>query len=274
MNSSATPFFARFLMCGSLAVGSLLATSASTLAQLEAPTVVIPANPQAAPETAPEALPNNPTPDAEIEGLENSGLENSGLEDPTEQPSADLPGIDTANYTDEKISVNYPSAWQLEMLEDGVMISNVATEPADLIATQIVRMAAPPGAVVNANIESFEEEGSAVARYSRATIDGHDALVMWLAERPDELGNAIATFIGYEDETILMFSRYSAENAAAEEAILRLHTSFADPTDAAASGESALDGDSVVSEEDISEEDISEEDTGMEAIVEDSELPK
>ena len=144
---------------------------------------------------------------------------------------------DTVSYADEKISVDYPAEWKLERLDDGIMISSVATAPADLVATQIVRMAAPPGAVVNANIESFTEEGSAVARYSRATIDGQDALVMWLSDRPDELGSAIATFIGYDNETVLLFSRYAPENTTAEEAILQLHSSFTDPaapTDSAA----------------------------------------
>lgn len=142
---------------------------------------------------------------------------------------ADKADADIISYADEKISVDYPAAWKLERLDDGIMISSVAETPAELVATQIVRMAAPPGAVVNANIESFTEEGSAVARYSRATIDGQDALMMWLSDRPDELGSAIATFIGYDNETVLLFSRYAPENTTAEEAILQLHASFTDP---------------------------------------------
>ncbi len=140
----------------------------------------------------------------------------------------------TAHYADEKISVNYPATWQIKTLDDGILISNNAATPAELVATQIVRMAAPPGAVVNANIESFNKEGSAVARYSRATIDGHDALVMWLTDRPDELGSAIATFIGYDNETILLFSRYAPENTTAEADILQIHASFTDPAATAA----------------------------------------
>ena len=156
----------------------------------------------------------------------------TSLETPTETDELTEPAqseISTAHYADEKISVNYPATWQLKMLDDGILISSDATVPTELVATQVVRMAAPPGAVVNANIESFKEEGSAVARYSRATIDGHDALVMWLADRPDELGSAIATFIGYDNETVLLFSRYAPENTAAEADILQIHTSFTDP---------------------------------------------
>ena len=152
-------------------------------------------------------------------------------ETPVQVPSTetDQAETNTAHYADEKISVNYPATWQIKTLDDGILISSDAATPAELVATQIVRMAAPPGAVVNANIESFTKEGSAVARYSRATIDGHDALVMWLADRPDELSSAIATFIGYDNETILLFSRYAPENTAAEADILQIHTSFTDP---------------------------------------------
>ena len=157
-----------------------------------------------------------------------------------EEPQASI-----ANYTDAKLSVDYPATWQLKQLDDGIIISSVTTTPAELVATQIVRMAAPPGAVVNANLESFTEEGSAVARYSRATIDGQDALVMWLSDRPDELGSAIATFIGYEDETVLLFSRYAPENTTAEEDILQIHTSFTDPATANNTSEVAPQADST-----------------------------
>ena len=154
-------------------------------------------------------------------------------------PEASETEVSTTNYTDAKLSVDYPATWQLKRLEDGIAISNIATTPAELVATQIVRMAAPPGAVVNANIESFTEEGSAVARYSRATIDNQDALVMWLSDRPDELGSAIATFIGYENETVLLFSRYAPTNTTAEADILQIHTSFTNPATANSATEAA-----------------------------------
>ena len=176
------------------------------------------------------------------DALESDALESDALEiDTSEDVSETSASIDTATYTDEKISVDYPATWQLKKLEEGIAISSVAAAPTELIATQIVRMAAPPGAVVNANIESFTEEGSAVSRYSRATIDGKDALIIWLSDRPDELSSAIATFIGCEDETVLLFSRYDPENTAAEESILAIHTSFTDPTAPTAEAASSPD---------------------------------
>ena len=221
-----------FSFSGSLAAG-LLASGlilSPAIAQVETQPAIVPANPQDSPQDNPvdenlEAVPEMPSPAAEPSASEEAELIQAPLVDPSS------PDIETATYTDEEISVDYPATWQIKRLEDGLMISSVTTSPAELVATQIVRMAAPPGPVINANLDSFSEEGSAVTRYSRATIDGQDAFVVWLTDRPDEYGSAIATFIGYEDETVLMFSRYSPENSAAEDDILRLHSSFTDPTD-------------------------------------------
>ena len=189
---------------------------------------------------------------SEIDDSATDDSEASG--EPSNRTSA---SIDTATYTDDEISVEYPATWQLKKLDDGIAISSVATTPAELIATQIVRMAAPPGAVVNANIESFTKEGSAVARYSRATIDGQDAFIIWLSDRPDELSSAIATFIGYEDETVLLFSRYAPENIAAEESILAIHTSFTDPAAPAAAAAPAPD--STAAAENMATDEIADE---------------
>ncbi len=134
--------------------------------------------------------------------------------------------VETVQYSDQAMSVDYPASWQVEVIDNGIMISSVPETDADLVATQIVRIAAPPGPVVDANIDSFIGEGTAVSRYRTVDIDGQSALVMWLAERPGDLSRAIATFIGYGDETVLLFSRYAPENPMAEADILRLHSSF------------------------------------------------
>ena len=209
-----------------LASGFILSPA---IAQVNTQPAIVPANPQDSPQDNPvdndlEETLEPQSPVAEPFSSEDAELIQAPLVDPS------APDIETATYTDEEISVDYPAAWEIEQLEEGLMISSVTTSPAELVATQIVRMAAPPGPVINANLDSFSEEGSAVTRYSRATIDGQDAFVVWLTDRPDEFGSAIATFIGYENETILMFSRYSPENPTAEDDILRLHASFTDPT--------------------------------------------
>ncbi len=133
----------------------------------------------------------------------------------------------TANYSDKTISIDYPATWQIEVGEPGeVAITNVPPTPLELIETRLYQVEAPPGPLVEANIDSFIEEGAAVSRYRSITIDEQSALVIWLAERPGDLSSAIATFIGYGDETIFLFSRYSPENQTAEDAILKLHGSF------------------------------------------------
>ena len=134
---------------------------------------------------------------------------------------------DVTRYTNQTMAIDLPNAWTVEDIENGVMVSNVTTVPSELVATQIVGIAAPPGAVVNANIDSFMAEGTTVGRYRTTTIDGQSALVMWLSDRPNELTSAIATFMGYGSQTVLLFSQYAPENETAEEKILQMHVSFA-----------------------------------------------
>lgn len=202
------------------------------------------------PAANPAVLPANPSPATPSTPSAPSADPSPALE-PLVLPDDALP---TTNYSDDGMSLDLPAAWNAEATEDGLMIANVTTVEAELVATQVVRMAAPPGPVVDANIDSFIEEGSAVGRYQSVTIDGQDALVMWLSDRPDSLGSAIATFIGYGDETILLFSRYAPTNETAEDNILRLHTSFtnllvsAPPSDAF-----SPEG----SEEEVAEDDVS-----------------
>lgn len=134
---------------------------------------------------------------------------------------------ETATYTDGKVSLDYPATWQVEVDAAGELgIANVPETPLGLVETRLYRVDAPPGPLVDANIDSFIEEGAAVSRYRSVTIDDQSALVIWLADRPGDLSAAIATFIGYGDETVFLFSRYSPDNINAEENILQLHGSF------------------------------------------------
>lgn len=133
---------------------------------------------------------------------------------------------ETTNYSDSTMSIDFPADWKADVSADALMITNVTTDENNLVATQVNHIAASPGAVVNANIDSFVKEGASVGRYRTVTIDGQSALVIWLSDRPDTLSNAIATFIGYGNETVLLFSRYSPDNTTAEENVLRMHTSY------------------------------------------------
>lgn len=143
-------------------------------------------------------------------------------------PTADV--VPTTQYSDATMSLDYPSTWQVEV-DAGGMVSIQTAADAPQAVTQVFRVATPPGPLVDANIDSFVEEGAAVNRYSSVTIDDRDALVIWLSDRPDELSNAIATFIGYGDETVFLFSRFTANTAESEQpsledSLLRMHSSF------------------------------------------------
>jgi hypothetical protein len=235
--------FSLLVALGSLAMGAVPAVAQSTNAQstnqiAAEPMQIVPANPSQ--NTLPDpAASDLPDPGASDPSMPAPSMSAPSMPAPAASEAADSEAAtpeplvqpaaagETANYADAVMSVEYPVAWTVEVVDDTtVMIANVTTEETGLVATQVVQMAAPPGAVVNANIDSFIEEGSAVGRYRTVTIDGREALVMWLSERPDTLTQAIATFVDYGDRTVLMFSRYAPDNATAEEDILRLHTSY------------------------------------------------
>jgi len=199
---------------------------------------VIPAVAQTLPAlTSPSSVPANPAANP-TSPLDEPAQRQEAVPQPAPLGSPDEDAIPTANYSDAKMSVDYPATWQVEIDADNmVSIQNDAAAPQAI--TQVFRVAAPPGPLVNANIDSFVEEGATVRRYSSVTIDEQDALMIWLSDRPDDLSNAIATFIGYGNETVFLFSRYSPDadleqpaevnpgaEASFEDSLLRLHSSF------------------------------------------------
>lgn len=219
------PNYLRFslLAAAGSVLGGVFAVAGVAIAQ---PAIqVVPANPLPTPGSSAPPSPSEPL---EIEPeLETPAEFEADPELETEPLISPAAAGTTTNYSDEAMSIDFPADWEVETIENGVMIANVTTDEAALVATQVVRMSAPPGPVVDANIDSFIEEGAAVGRYKTATIDDRSSLVIWLSERPGTLSSAIATFIDYGDETILLFSRYAPDNDTAEDNILRLHTSFA-----------------------------------------------
>ena len=196
---------------------------------------IIPANPQqnALPDPTEPGLPEpgSSEPSSAVEPVDpEPANQEFSPEPPSPESSEPLvqPGVagETTNYSDSAMSIDFPADWKVDVSADSLMITNVTTDENNLVATQVNQIAAPPGAVVNANIDSFVKEGAAVSRYRAVTIDGQSALVIWLSDRPDTLSKAIATFIGYGNETVLLFSRYSPDNTTAEDAVLRMHISY------------------------------------------------
>lgn len=211
-------------------------------------TPVIPANPVEPATREPVSTPDASAPDTERSETASPSLEPAPLVSP------DAVAVETANYSDGEMSLDYPATWQVEVNQEGIVaISSTSTASAEQVLTQVFRVASPPGPLVDANIDSFIEEGAAVSRYSSVTIDEQSALVMWLADRPTGLGSAIATFIGYGNETIFLFSQYSPESDGAEDSILQMHSSFSNlataeglddselPAEAAPTGEESLE---------------------------------
>lgn len=148
---------------------------------------------------------------------------------------ADVPdALPTANYSDGQVSIDYPVSWQISVELDGtVQILDGTKGSADEVITEIFVVDSSPGVLINANIDSFIEEGAAVGPYGQVTIDDQQAFTIWLADRPQTLSRAIATFIGYEDQTVLLFSSFRPENEIVEDRLIDLHSSFQKVAEAA-----------------------------------------
>ncbi|MGB3570432.1 MAG: hypothetical protein WBA01_00225, partial [Phormidesmis sp.] len=138
--------------------------------------------------------------DLEPGNPELGNLEPADSEIESEANSGEVPAkIPTANYSDGALSVDYPASWQIVVNQDSnVQILDGAKGGPDEVVTEIFVIDSPPGALINANIDSFISEGSAVGPYGQVTIDDQRAFTIWLSNRPRALSRAIATFIGYE----------------------------------------------------------------------------
>ncbi|MEM8503109.1 MAG: hypothetical protein AAF716_08155 [Cyanobacteria bacterium P01_D01_bin.1] len=178
--------------------------------------------------------------------VDDAPLAPSSSDSSSSEPAApaDVPDVlPTANYSDGRVSIDYPISWLISVEPDGtVQILDGTKGSADEVITEIFVIDSPPGVLINANIDSFIEEGAAVGPYGQVTIDDQQAFTIWLADRPRTLSRAIATFIGYEDQTVLLFSSFRPENEIVEDRLIDLHSSFQKVADAA-SGDS-LDPDS------------------------------
>ncbi|MGB3788970.1 MAG: hypothetical protein WA949_13245 [Phormidesmis sp.] len=145
----------------------------------------------------------------------------------------EMPAAAKANYSDGELSIDYPVSWQIVTDQNGnLQILDGTKGSPDNVVTEIFVVDSPPGVLINANIDSFISEGSAVGPYGQVTIDDQRAFTIWLADRPRTLSRAIATFIGYGDQTVMLFSSFTPENEAVEGSLLELHSSFKKVTDA------------------------------------------
>ncbi len=174
-------------------------------------------------------------PAAELEADDSEPVD-SGMDfevDSGASSEADSATALTANYSDGELSIDYPASWQIMVNQDGnVQIHDGTKGSPDEVMTEIFVVDSSPGVLINANIDSFISEGSVVGPYGQVTIDDQRAFTIWLSDRPRTLSRAIATFIGYGDQTVMLFSSFTPENEAAESSLLELHSSFKKVTDA------------------------------------------
>jgi hypothetical protein len=132
-------------------------------------------------------------------------------------------------YEAEQFQIQLPAGWQATSTEGEPTIitsPEMETDPAAGILTEIQWRNQPPGELVPIALEQIETEGHAVRRYRTLMVDGVTALRLWLAEVPETLPYATVTYVGYEQSTAVLTSRYSEPTQAVDDLLSALHGSF------------------------------------------------
>ncbi|MGB3202651.1 MAG: hypothetical protein WBA99_17220 [Nodosilinea sp.] len=147
-----------------------------------------------------------------------------------------IPELETTRYAD-LFSIAFPVGWQVNAQADApqvVAASAGATGSLPAIRTEITWQEAPPQAVVGESLNAIRAEGYTVSRYDAAIIDGVTAVRLWLSDIPNELPNALVTYVGYPTATATITSYYGDTSANLDPVLMAIHQSFARASTAAA----------------------------------------
>lgn len=151
---------------------------------------------------------------------------------PTAAPAVD-PAADFETYVQpDWFSVQLPPEWQVsETSALPLVITNFAPSqdraatPED-IHTEITWIDQPPAQVVPQALQEIQSKGYSVADYGTLTIDSMTALQLWLVDLPEAPTNAVATYIGYENGTAVITSRFGTATPEVEAVLTAVHRSF------------------------------------------------
>lgn len=151
---------------------------------------------------------------------------------PATAPAAD-PAAGFETYTQPDLfSVQLPPEWQVSETETlPLVITNFepsrdrAAAPED-IQTEITWIDQPPAAVVPQALQEIQSKGYSVADYGTLTIDNMTALQLWLVDLPEAPTNAVTTYIGYENGTAVITSRFGTATPEVENVLTAVHRSF------------------------------------------------
>ncbi|HEY9880182.1 MAG TPA: hypothetical protein V6D29_17130 [Leptolyngbyaceae cyanobacterium] len=149
-------------------------------------------------------------------------------------PTVD-PAVDLQTYTyGDLFSIQFPQGWQVSPAGESlpVVITNFSPETLDRpgqpedIRTEVTWVDRPPAEVVAQALQEVRSKGYTMADYGALTIDETTALQLWMTDLPEAPSNAVTTYIGYENGTAIVSSRFGAATPEVQQLLMTLHRSF------------------------------------------------
>ncbi|ASC73958.1 hypothetical protein XM38_049320 [Halomicronema hongdechloris C2206] len=133
-----------------------------------------------------------------------------------------------------QFQLRFPLAWQVEQHQDGsISITNHGTDDPERasqatdVLTEVRLVQEHPQDYVPQAIETIAENGYQVIHYRPVVVDERSALRLWMAELPDDLANAMTTYVGYASYGTAVITSYYGEPTAEGEALIeQVHDSF------------------------------------------------
>ncbi|HEY9762945.1 MAG TPA: hypothetical protein V6D07_10490 [Trichocoleus sp.] len=145
------------------------------------------------------------------------------------------PSVDLETYTyGDLFSIQFPQEWQVSQAGDSlpIVITNFSPEildrpsqPAD-IRTEVTWVEKPPAEVVSQALQEIRSKGYTMADYGALTIDETTALQIWVTDLPEQPSHAVTTYIGYNNGTAIVSSRFGTVTPEVQQLLMTLHRSF------------------------------------------------
>ena len=125
-------------------------------------------------------------------------------------------------------TIGLPANWQISQQSQAPQVTALAPagDPAPM-RTEITWHDLPPAEVVPPALEQIQTQGYQVVNYDAITINDTTALQIWLNNLPEDLPNALISYIGYPNQTAVIVTYYNnGQSTGAEDLISSIHQSF------------------------------------------------
>ncbi|MEB3313073.1 MAG: hypothetical protein VKL98_02895 [Cyanobacteriota bacterium] len=142
-------------------------------------------------------------------------------------PSQSSPLVAASRQThgyNNLFTIDFPTDWQVSQQTQAPQVTALA--PSGGVRTEITWHDRPPAEVVPAALQAIETKGYNVAGYDAINIDNTTALRVWLTNLPEDLPNALMSYIGYPSHTAVIVTYYNGQSTDVDNLISSIHQSF------------------------------------------------